>query len=159
MTHTDAFYTREEARLLKMLKKNTDNKGKTLVKIGWLYDQWALLHSNKRGKTLRGYAEIYFMQALRQVPPYTHALNGLGTVYLHENRYGKSLECYRRLHHLHQSFTSYNALGNIYRALGKNSLSRKNYATAMRLAESAFERNAVKYNLSQLRKVKGDGGH
>ncbi len=124
-----------------------------LLELGWLYDQWSLLESKTIKKILQIKAKKYFRKVLKKEPQNLSALNGLGTVYLHENKYLNSLKYYKKLHSIHQSSMSHNALGNVYRQLGKSEFAIDNYKKAMQLADNPVDKKAAIYNLNQVKVI------
>ncbi len=135
-----------------LLTKKGREAATMLLNLGWLYDQWALISSTKQKEVYQRKAKVYFREALHRGAYRWLVFNGLGTVELHQGNYKKALSYYRQMHILHRSSLSYNALGNVYRQLGKLSVAKRNYEYALRLSKHPIEKSSAMYNLSQLKK-------
>ena len=151
---TNADFAKRKVVLMHELftEKRNEYKSTILLNIGWLYDQWALISSIRQKKIYQKKAREHFKRALRNGAEKWIAFNGLGTVDLHSRNYRRALQFYGNLHKLHKSPISYNALGNVYRQLGKLSIAKSNYKHALKKAKNGEEQSAALYNLIQLSK-------
>jgi tetratricopeptide (TPR) repeat protein len=147
-------FIRQEKKLTSTLLETIQERkvNDLLVKLGWLYDQWAIQKYDMQKKKLQKIAKKYFRRALQRQPRHPSALNGLGTVYLHENNFEEALRCYKKAHTYRPSCTSYNALGNVYRQMNNFIFAEKCYKRALRYARSPLFKKAVLYNLNMLKR-------
>ena len=147
-TNTD--FVKRERALAKILLTGKQNKSNVFLKIGWLYDQWALISSIEQREIYQRKAIKYFRLALHNGAERWIVFNGLGTVNLHQGNLKEALQFYRKLHRIHKSSISYNALGNVYRQLKRFIIAKRNYEYALKESGSGEEQSATLYNLIQL---------
>jgi len=129
-----------------------------LLELGWLYDQRALISPPWRKKTYQKKARYYFNRAMRNGAKRWIVYNGLGTVSLHEGKYKEALWYYKKMHAIHNSSISHNAMGNAYRQLKKFAVAKKRYETSVILSKNVEEKSAAIYNLIQLSRDRKEGG-
>src|SRR5574343_198266 len=140
-TNADFIKMRDNLMELVRTKREDPEISNILLKIGWLYDQWALIASKKQRNVYQDESAKFFRFALKKGAQKWVVFNGLGTVELHKGNYKKALVYYKKMHNIHRSSKSYNALVNAYRQLAKFTLSKKNYRQALSLAENSVEKS------------------
>jgi tetratricopeptide (TPR) repeat protein len=120
----------EEALFMSMIRNNPNNY--------FAYNQLANYYMN--GDVLTG-AEKYFEKSLEIEPEYTETLNGLGSVYFSQGRFGEAIDVFERALEIEQSTHIMNNLGNSYVMVGR-------YDDAMRIYNKAIELNATEAHAS-----------
>ncbi len=124
-------------KYLKQIDKKSEEIFKIYLLLGWLYDQWALILTNKslQGR-YQNRAKKYFRKSVKSKKTKQEAFRGIGTVLMHQEKKSEALKYYKKAHNLKRNFSTYNDLGNIYRRLKKVKLAIAYYRKAFLLSKN-----------------------